>query len=148
MAERRDEIDARVACITFAEPGWLSGFERKMRLPYPIYGDPERSTYEAFGFERGSAARVWLDPRVWWRYVTLMARGRRLPASQRGQDTLQLGGDALLDAAGRLRWIHRSRGPADRPSVDELVSAVRSHTSEGRGSTGGSLRGPPGRSAS
>jgi hypothetical protein len=122
VAERKDEIGARIACITFADPARLDGFQRKMQLPYGLFSDPERETYQAFGFERASLRRVWLDPRVWWRYAQLMARGRRLQAGE--EDTLQLGGDAVLDGEGRLTWLYRSRGPEDRPAVDELVDAV------------------------
>ncbi len=124
VAEHQDEIGARVVCVTFAEPRALRGFERKMKLPYPVYGDPDRATYRALGFGRASARRVWLDPRVWRRYAALLVRGRR-PDGPAGQDTLQLGGDAVLDARGRLTWAHRSRGPEDRPSVDQLVAVLR-----------------------
>lgn len=123
MAERADEIDARIACVTFAEPAMLAAFERKLDLPYPIWGDPQRTTYRALGFERASWRRVWLDPRVWARYATLLARGRRTERS--GQDELQLGGDVVLDAAGRLAWIYRGAGPEDRPGVELLIRAVR-----------------------
>lgn len=122
VAERRNEIGARIACITFADAERLEGFQRKMELPYGLYTDPEREVYRAFGIERASLRRVWLDPRVWWRYAALLARGRRPQAS--GEDTLQLGGDAVLDGEGRLSWLYRSRGPEDRPSVDELVRAA------------------------
>jgi len=110
--------------VTFAEPRALRGFERKMKLPYLLYGDPDRATYRALGFGRASARRVWLDPRVWRRYAALLVRGRRLEGPA-GQDPLQLGGDAVLDARGRLAWTYRSRGPEDRPSVGRLVAAVR-----------------------
>lgn len=106
----------------------LRGFERKMSLPYRVYGDPARASYRAFGLGRASRARVWLDPRVWARYASLIARGRRPKGPQGDEDTLQLGGDAILDADGRLRWIHRSRGPDDRPSVDEIVAVTRKVT--------------------
>ncbi len=111
--------------MTFAEPDQLGGFERKMELPYRVYGDPERAAYRAFGFERASVARVWLDPRVWARYAAILAGGRRPEPSSAKQDALQLGGDAVLDRTGLMRWIHRSRGPADRPAVDDLVAAAR-----------------------
>ncbi len=101
----------------------LGAFERKLELPYPVWGDPGRATYRALGFERASWRRVWLDPRVWVRYATLLARGRRTERS--GQDELQLGGDVVLDAAGRLAWIYRGAGPEDRPAVERLVRAVR-----------------------
>lgn len=123
VAERQDEIDARIVCVTFAEPSQLAAFERKLALPYPIWGDPARTTYHALGFERASWRRVWLDPRVWARYATLLARGRRTERS--GQDELQLGGDVVLDADGRVAWIYRGAGPEDRPAVDLLADAVR-----------------------
>lgn len=123
VAERLGEIEGRVVCVTFAEPRMLRGFERKMGLPYPVYGDPERETYRAFGFGRASRRRVWLDPRVWSRYAKLIARGRRPDRSE--QDTLQLGGDVVLDARGRVAWIHRSEGPDDRPPADAVVRAMR-----------------------
>jgi hypothetical protein len=127
VADRIDEIAGRVACVTFAEPPLLGGFERKMDLPFPVLGDPERGLYRALGLGRASRARVWLDPRVLRRYAALIARGRRPAPPAAGEDTLQLGGDAVLDADGRLRWLHRSRGPEDRPAVDDLVAA--SHAS-------------------
>lgn len=124
MSRRADELGARPICITFAPPSLLAGFERQMGLGLPLYGDPDRSVYRALGFPRASLARVWLDPRVWLDYAKLLARGRRFTRIE--QDTLQLGGDAIVDAEGRLRWIYRSRGPEDRPSVDELIAATHS----------------------
>lgn len=107
--------------VTFAPAPTLAAFERGLGLPFAYYGDPERRAYDAFGFERASTARVWLDPRVWSRYARLLARGARL--ERPGQDTLQLGGDVLVDAAGVVEWVYRSRGPEDRPSVAALLAA-------------------------
>lgn len=123
VGRRLGDLDGRVVCVTFAEPGMLRGFERKMDLPYPVYGDADRRTYRAFGFGRAARRRVWLDPGVWMLYAKLLARGRRPGRS--GQDTLQLGGDVVLDASGRVAWIHRSEGPDDRPPVDALAGAMR-----------------------
>lgn len=87
--------------------------------------DPERAAYAAAGLGRVSWMRVWLDPRVWWRYVRLIARGRRPRRPETGEDVLQGGGDAVLDPDGRLVWVYRGRGPADRPRVDDVIRAVR-----------------------
>ncbi|MDQ6750114.1 MAG: hypothetical protein M3Z33_05095 [Actinomycetota bacterium] len=122
MSHSSRELGARTICITFAPPSLLAAFEREMGLEIPLYGDPHRAVYTVFGFERGSVARVWLDPRVWRRYAKLLARGRRFRRVQ--QDTLQLGGDAVFDSEGRLRWIYRSAGPEDRPTVAELIAAI------------------------
>jgi hypothetical protein len=75
--------------------------------------------------------RVWLDPRVWVRYAQLVLRGRRPEPAH--EDTLQLGGDALLDAEGRIAWIYRGRGPEDRPSVARIQAALNDLRARGGG---------------
>ena len=40
------------------------------------------------------------------------------------EDTLQLGGDAVVDADGRLAWVQRSRGPEDRPTIAVVQAAL------------------------
>ena len=51
-----------------------------------------------------------------------MVRGRRPEPAH--EDTLQLGGDTLVSADGRIAWIYRSRGPEDRPSVARIQAAL------------------------
>jgi len=109
-----------VAVISFAEPQVLRGWERHVHCGLPLYADPARAAYRAFGFGRGSFARVWLDPRVWARYARLGLRGARAPR----QDTLQLGGDAVSDAEGIVRWVHHGRGPDDRPAVAQIAAVL------------------------
>lgn len=120
---QRKQLGLRIVCVTFSAAELLAGFRRELHLDEALIllGDPERRAYEAFGFERGSIARVWLHPRVWRRYAQLLRAGRR-PISVR-QDTLQLGGDVLADASGRIRFIYRSRGPDDRPSIARIAAA-------------------------
>ena len=122
VAERVDEIDGQLACVSFAEPGLLERFEAKLGLPYPIYSDPGREGYRAFGFERAGWRRVWLDPRVWRRCASLLARGRR--SERTDGNVLQLGGDAVLDARqacldppkrGTEGPAHRGRARDRRP---------------------------------
>jgi len=123
VSNHSEEIAARIVCVTFAESPMLALFERELGLPVEYLGDPEREMYRAFGFGRGSVARVWLDPRVLARYARLVVSGYRPKGPE--QDTLQLGGDVLADAEGRIAWIYRSRGPEDRPSVAEILAARR-----------------------
>lgn len=128
MAEHRDALPGRIVVVSFTAPRMLGRFEEELQLGLEMFADPERALYEALGFGRGSVRRVWLHPRVWMRYARLLAGGARLRAAE--GDTLQLGGDAVVDADGRLVWIHRSTGPEDRPSMTrlrhELLSARRS----------------------
>jgi peroxiredoxin len=119
---RKDELALRVVVVAFAPADVLAGYQRRLGLDHvPVLSDLERRAYRAFGFGRGAVVRVWLDPRVWWRYLSLIRRGRRPERVQ--QDTLQLGGDVLIDASGRVRWVYASRGPADRPSISAIQAA-------------------------
>lgn len=91
-------------------------------VPFPVLVDPARVAYAAWGMRRSSVAGVWLDPRVWARYAVLLARGQRVRGL--GGDTLQLGGDFVVDPAGRITYA-RPQQRDDRPSVLELVRHVR-----------------------
>jgi hypothetical protein len=55
-------------------------------------------------------------------YARLLRDGGRVRRPT--EDTLQLGGDFVVGRDGRLVYAYRSEGPADRPSVDELISAA------------------------
>ena len=118
----RDELSLRVAVVGFASREALARYHVSVGVGDTlVLADPARVSYRTFGFGRGSLGRVWLDPRVWGRYLSLVARGRRLAAPR--QDPLQLGGDVLVRADGRIGWIYRSRGPEDRPSLAEIAAA-------------------------
>jgi hypothetical protein len=128
VLNHREELQARVVVVSFAAPESLARYRDRFDLGGAVLlSDTERAAYAAFGFDRASRARVWLDPRVWWRYAQLLRAGRRLEKLE--DDALQLGGDVLADRAGRVRWVHRSTGPEDRPSVPEVLSAR--HRAEG-----------------
>jgi peroxiredoxin len=118
----KNELGLRVVVVAFAPADSLAGYQQRLGLEdVLILSDPGRRAYGAFGFGRGSFARIWLDPRVWWRYLSLIRRGRRPERVQ--EDTLQLGGDVLIDASGRIRWVYASRGPDDRPSLAAIQAA-------------------------
>jgi AhpC/TSA antioxidant enzyme len=114
---------AAVALITFTRPRNLHGFRRRLGLAYPVLADETRAVYLAYGLRRGSWWRVWGVNSVRG-YGRLLRQGRRLERPT--GDTLQLGGDFVVDPVGRLAYAYRSRGPDDRPSVDDLLDAVRS----------------------
>ena len=94
---------------------------RGLELPYPLLVDPERSAYRAWGLGRGSVLGVWADLRVWLRYARELARGERL--RRPGSDTLQLGGDFVIDPKGAVAYSRPQRRD-DRPPVAELLQAL------------------------
>ena len=122
MLEHREELGVRVVVISFAKPASLAAYRERFGFEgAELLSDEERAAYAAFGFDRGSAARVWLSPKVWLRYARLLRAGRRLERPE--EDTLQLGGDVLVDR-GRATWVHRSAGPEDRPALGDLRRAI------------------------
>jgi hypothetical protein len=66
-----------------------------------------------------------LQPGPLFRYLRLVFRDGRLRRPYKGEDVLQLGGDFVLDGRGRVVYAYRSAEPTDRPSVQELLRAVR-----------------------
>ncbi|MEM9519207.1 MAG: AhpC/TSA family protein [Actinomycetota bacterium] len=125
MRDRLDELgcDTVVVLVTFAEPGKLGAYTDRNRLPFAVLTDPSRDSYRAYGFGRGSIARVW-GWRAARRYLHLVAAGQWRDLRAPSEDTLQLGGDMVVAADGTLAWGFWGEGPDDRPSVDDLIAAV------------------------
>ena len=125
MRDRLTELGdtTEVVLVTFTGPTQLVDYQVINDLPFTILVDDDRCTYRAFGLGRGSVRRVW-GRRVLRHYVEI-ARSRGLAGLGRPtEDTLQLGGDFVIDPAGALAWGYWGEGPYDRPSVDELIAAV------------------------
>jgi peroxiredoxin len=117
-----DELNAAVLVVSFEPPRQAARMARALGLPFPVLSDPDRRAYAAFGLRRGARERVWS-----WEtagaYLKGMTRGT-LPRRPRG-DINQLGGDFVIAPDGRLAFAYRGDTPADRPSVDTLLAAVR-----------------------
>ena len=124
MRRRYDEFRARgaeVLAIGFDPLERAERYAREEGLSFPLLVDPERRVYRAYGLEQGALWRFLL-PAVPLGYLRLIAAGRRVQRPQEGP--LQLGGDFVVDPAGRLALVHPSKGPTDRPTVAELLAAV------------------------
>ncbi len=112
-----------VLAVALSKPPQVASFLKRSPLPYPLVCDPDRAAYRAFGIGRTS----WLSflrPSVMWGYAAMFFRGAMPRIPNKGEDVLQLGGDFLLDRAGRVVWEHRSRTVTDRPTVEALLAAV------------------------
>jgi hypothetical protein len=115
-------LDVRVVIITFQGGPLADNYVRDTGLDWPILIDVSRSLYRAYGMERGRLWHIW-GPPAWWVYMKLLVRGRRL--RKISGDVFQLGGDVLIAPDATIRVHHVGNGPADRPSVAELLAAVR-----------------------
>ncbi|HEX2849677.1 MAG TPA: hypothetical protein VHN98_03955 [Acidimicrobiales bacterium] len=95
MRDRLEEFgDAEVVVVVHARPRTLHGYRARFLEPLTVATDESLATYGAFGFGRSAA------------------------------DGSQLGGDVVVDGAGRIAMLHRQATSRDRPSIDDLVSAV------------------------
>ena len=121
VAAQRDTLDGRVVGVAFASAASTAVFERNLDLGVPILCDPDRAAYRLFLFGQ-TPWRGFLHATFWWRALVATVRGRRLRVAR--EDPMQLGGDVVLDPGLRLRWIFRSRFPADRPTVAKVRSEL------------------------
>ena len=116
VAVVHDEPD-RVRGVLLEGTGW----------PYPVAIDTARASYRAWGLQRASWAGIWLDPAVWRQYAKLLGSGHRLRGS--GQDPRQMGGDFVVDPAGRMAYA-RPQQRDDRPPAAVLTKTVEEVASE------------------
>ena len=128
MDAARDQFAAAgcsVLVVSQARPEQLAHYAARYGWRVSLTADPERVAYRAFGLERTS----WLTffrPRVLWGYIRGLLRGYGVKTPYAGEDVLQLGGDFLLDKAGRVVFAYPSADPTDRPAVADLLAAIRS----------------------
>lgn len=125
LRERNSEIQAvgaRVAVISFSPPEQNALFVGEEDVPFLVLSDTGRAAYRAFGLESGAGQHIWTVAAL-RAYLRGLLQGRwpRWPT----QDITQLGGDFVVDSDNRIVYAHRSEDPADRPSVDALIQALR-----------------------
>lgn len=99
---------------------------RSLEVPCRCLGDPGKQAYRAFGLARDGwwnvTAKPFLeDPRL--------AFGRIRNASLKGSlmrhsDVLQLGGVAIVDRDGILRYLHRARKTDDHPAMGTILAEL------------------------
>ena len=118
------ELNTDILLVSFEPLERIAWYLEEADFSWPALSDEDRTLYRAYGLERTTFVRAWLSPRTVWHYLRAALRGQRIrrPAA----DSLQLGGDVLIDPAGIVRFIHRSSEPADRPTVERLKTIARS----------------------
>ncbi|MCB8961809.1 MAG: AhpC/TSA family protein [Ardenticatenales bacterium] len=116
LKERR----INVVAVSFGNPYWARAWLNETGAPFPVWLDPERQSYELLGLGR-SFWHSW-GPRQLWYYARAVLKGAEMH-EYRG-DTLQLGGDMIVDRTGRIRYLYRSQASTDRPPVAELLKIL------------------------
>jgi hypothetical protein len=111
-------------CANFLEP-----YYQEQKLPLEqnplarteFLADPGRKVYHAYGLGQNSVFKIY-GPGIMTQYLRWAIQGKkiRLPT----EDTLQMGGDFVINRAGRLTFSHLGRDQADRPPVANLLKAL------------------------
>ncbi len=125
MRDHHEELEAhgvRALLVSFGQEWLARRWMQETNAPFPLLMDPERSVYRAYGLER-SFAKSW-HPRMLLHYLGLLLKGRKLRPIQ--GDPIQLGGDFIVDSQGIVRYAHPSEDPADRPSFQQILEALKS----------------------
>lgn len=106
--------------ISFGPPARAADWLRETASPFPLLIDRDRGSYAAYGVRR-SLHGSW-NLKTLKAYRELMKQGQEWRGIQ--GDSLQLGGDFVIDREGVVRLAYRSRDPADRPPVGLLLAAL------------------------
>jgi AhpC/TSA antioxidant enzyme len=118
------DLGGEVLVVSFSPPARVAAYLDQYPQPFPVVSDPSRAAYRAFALGRTGPASFF-RPDILLRYLGLIVRGWLPRTGDRGDDLLQLGGDFLLGADGRLRYAHPSRNSTDRPAPKTLLEALR-----------------------
>lgn len=114
-------LNAEVLLISFGTPESARQWQQVTEVNYPHLLDPDRLVYKAYEIER-SFFHSW-NLKTVWEYVQLMLAGRKWRGIQ--GDSLQLGGDFVIDTRGVVQMAYYSQDPTDRPAVADLVASLR-----------------------
>jgi peroxiredoxin len=115
-------LGAEIVVVSFATVERLADFFRDSPLPFPVFSAPDRLTYRAFGLV-SAGWRTLFSFSTLAKYFKFALKGR-IPERPK-EDIYQLGGDFVLDSRGRIIYALASRDPADRPTVDTLLNALK-----------------------
>ena len=124
VSRRLEEFgDATVTVVFFDVGPGLDAYRSHVvvddRIRFVV--DADRTAYRALDLGRGRATKVW-GPKTFLAYGRLLLQGRSL--RRHTADALQLGGDVVIGADGRLVIAFRPPAPDERPSIDQLIEAV------------------------
>ena len=126
LQEAQAELEAleiQPVVVTFETLDAARAYVDETGVVWPLLIDAERQLYHAYGMHKAQLRHLWglATMRAYWREA-LSGRFPRIPRA----DSIQQGGNVLIDPSGIVRFHHIGRGPADRPLVDTLLAVRRS----------------------
>jgi len=126
MIQARDEIaraNTDVVLVAFHDPELLMAkMLHDLELPYVLLLDRSRQAYARWGLGRAGLKSV-LSPGLYWASLKLFLK--REPSMGTTPHYNQLGGDFVVDRAGKLVFVNRMRSFYDRATVPDMLAALR-----------------------
>lgn len=125
---RRDEQKftekgTRIVAIALGTPDERAEFlERFGPYPFPIFSDPGRDAYVAYGLARGTLAQVVFNPAVIQAGIAAFQEGHKIGPIH--NDPYQLAGTFAVDTSGIVRFSHPGRLSSDFPPNDAVLAAL------------------------
>jgi hypothetical protein len=113
--------NVKVVVVTFENDFLARCYVEDTALAWPILIDTTREVYKGYGMFSASFWDVW-GIKTWLVYFKELLKGVK-PQKSEG-DIYQRGGDVLVDPGGIVCLHHIGRGPADRPSVEQILRVI------------------------
>jgi alkyl-hydroperoxide reductase/thiol specific antioxidant family protein len=118
-------LDAEVVAIGQGTAVEAQRVCQQLGAGYPCLGDPGKDSYRAFGLPRGGWREILIEPiRAGNEAVRKGHRVSLRGSLMRHSDWFQLPGLAVVDRAGIVRYLHRSRHAGDLPPMADVLAAV------------------------
>jgi len=116
-------LGAEVVLVAFHDPELLMAkMLRDLKLPYLLLLDSTRAAYAAWGLGQFGLKSL-LMPGMYVAALRMLLR--RTPSLGTAPKSNQLGGDFVIDRAGRLVFVNRMRSIHDRASIPDVLAALR-----------------------
>lgn len=137
MQRHLGEFETRGAQVVAIGQGTGAEAERmarRLRLGFPVLGDPDHDGYRAVGLGRTDLFGLTLKPFLESpaeAFRNLRQADLAASASPRS-DVRRLGGALVVDRGGRIRFLHRSRTTTDVPATADLLAALDALEPAGR----------------
>lgn len=117
---------ARVVVVSFGKVAGARLWLEQTGCTFDLLLDPQRKVYKSFGL--GSSYAKVIKFGTLLQYSEYEVADRDFPdvPPHLLEDIYQLGGDFLLDEAGKVLLSHPSKNPLDRPTVTDVLQTLDS----------------------
>lgn len=113
-------LGARIVFIGSGQPFFARAFAEDFAIRWPVYADPELSTYRALEARHGFFTSA--NPRTWLYSVRVLWRGFRQGRTQ--GEVYQQGAVAIVLPDGRMPYLYLSAVAGDHPEPHTILEAL------------------------